>query len=102
MSDWSEAHKFAVTPKGTGSQVLVSGLSAELLGGKIYLVRGRAEPGTTVRIADREVIVPTDKNFTLQSTAPDRASELTLEAEDPQGNSTPYKVPLRGGRSKGG
>jgi len=100
-SDWSEAHKFAVTLKGTGSQVTVSNLSAELLGGKIYLVRGRAEPGTTVRIADREVIVPTDKAFLLQITAPDNASDLTLEAEDPQGNSTQYKVPLRGSRGKG-
>lgn len=102
VSEWSEAHKFAVTLKGTGSQVSVSNLSAELLGGRIYLVRGRAEPGTTVRIADREVIVPTDKTFTLQITAPDKASELTLEAEDPQGNNSQYKVPLRASRSKGG
>ena len=101
-SDWSEAQKFAVTLKGTGSQVSVSSLSAELLGGKIYLVRGRAEPGTTVRIADREMIVPAEKSFLLQITAPDNASELTLEAEDPQGNSSQYKVPLRGGRGKVG
>ena len=102
ISDWSEAHKFAVTLKGTGSQVSVSNLSAELLGGKIYLVRGRAEPGTTVRIADREMIVPTEKTFLLQITAPDDASEITLEAEDPQGNRSQYKVPLRGSRGKGG
>jgi FecR protein len=101
-SDWSEAHKFAVTLKGTGSQVAVSNLSAELLGGKIYLVRGRAEPGITVRIADREVMVPTDKAFVLQITAPDNAGEITLEAEDSQGNSTQYQVPLRGSRGKGG
>src|ERR1700682_1248844 len=102
ISDWSEAHKFTVTLKGTGSQVSVSNLSAELLGGKIYLVRGRAEPGTTVRIADREMIVPTEKAFLLQITAPDNASEITLEAEDHQGHSTQYKVPLRGSRGKGG
>ena len=101
ISDWSEAHKFAVTLKGTGAQVSVSSLSADLLGGKIYLVRGRAEAGTTVRIADREMIVSTDKNFLLQITAPENASEITLEAEDPQGNSSQYKVPLRGSRGKG-
>ena len=101
-SDWSEAHKFAVTLKGTGSQVSVSNLSAELLGGKVYLVRGRAEAGTTVRIADRETIVTTEKTFLLQITAPDNAGEITLEAEDPQGNSSQYKVPLRGSRAKGG
>ena len=102
VSDWSEAHKFAVTLKGTGSQVAVSNLSAELLGGKIYLVRGRAEPGTTVRVADREMMVPSEKAFVLQITAPDNASEITLDAEDSQGNSSHYQVPLRGGRGKGG
>jgi hypothetical protein len=102
ISDWSEAHKFAVTLKGTGSQVSVSNLSADLLGGKIYLLRGRAEPGITVRVADREMMVPADKAFTLQITAPDKASEVTLQAEDSQGNITEYKVPLRGGRGKSG
>jgi hypothetical protein len=90
-----------VTLKGTGSQVSVSNLSADLLGGKIYLVRGRAEPGTTVRVADREMMVPADKTFTLQITAPDKAGEITLEAEDSQGNITEYKVPLRS-RGKSG
>src|SRR6185369_1584277 len=46
-SDWSDPLKFVVTTRGTGSQVSVSNLSTELLGGNIYLVRGKAEPGTT-------------------------------------------------------
>ena len=101
ISDWSEAHKFAVTLKGTGSQVAVQ-VFQPIYWGKIYLVRGRAEPGTTVRVADREMMVPADKAFTLQITAPDKASEITLEAEDSQGNITEYKVPLRGSRGKSG
>jgi len=100
ISDWSEAQKFVVAQKGTGT-VAVSNLSAELLGGNIYFVRGRAEPGTTVRIADREMIVSTDKAFQLQITAGAGAHEVTLEAEDPQGNSSQYKVALRGSRGKG-
>ena len=99
-SDWSEAQKFVVAPKGTGS-VAVSNLTAELLGGNIYLVRGRAEPGTTVRIADRETIVPTEKSFQLQITVGADTHEVTLEAEDPQGNSSQYKIALRGSRGKG-
>jgi hypothetical protein len=38
----------------------------------------------------------------LQITAPDKASEITLQAEDSQGNITEYKVPLRGSRGKNG
>jgi hypothetical protein len=101
-SDWSDAQKFIVAPKGSGSQVPVSNLSAELLGGNIYLVRGRAEPGTTVRIADKEMIVPTERSFQLQITVGADMSEVTLEAADPQGNSSQYKVALSGGRGKGG
>ena len=48
VSDWSEPQKFIVATRGTGSQVAVSNLTAELLGGNIYLIRGKADPGTTI------------------------------------------------------
>ena len=99
-SDWSEPQKFIVAMKGTGSQVPVSNLSAELLGGNIYLVRGHAEPGTTIRVAGREAIVPTEKTFQLQITAPAGARDLTIDAQDAQGNSSQYKLALPGGRGK--
>jgi hypothetical protein len=99
-SDWCEAQKFVVAPKGTGS-VAVTSLSAELLGGNIYLVRGKAEPGTVVRINGRETSVPTDKSFQLQITVTGETREVVLEADDLQGNNSQYKVALRG-RSKGG
>lgn len=101
-SDWCEAQKFQVAPRANGSQVSVSNLSAELLGGDIYLIRGHAEPGTTVRVANRETIVPTEKSFQLQITVPGGAKEIVLQAEDPQGNSTDYKVALQASRGKGG
>lgn len=100
-SDWSEPKKFVVAPKGTGSQVSVSSLSAELLGGNIYLVRGHAEPGTSIHIADRETIVPTDGSFQLQITARPGARETTVEAQDSQGNSSQYKLALSGRIGRG-
>jgi hypothetical protein len=100
-SDWSEAKKFAVATRGTGSHVHIANLTAEFLGGNIYLVRGRAEPGTTIIIADREAIVPTDGNFQLQITAAD-GREVTVYAEDPQGNGSQYKLFLSSrGRNRG-
>ncbi|MGH9908476.1 MAG: FecR domain-containing protein [Pyrinomonadaceae bacterium] len=101
-SDWSEPKKFVVAPRGTGSQVLVSNLTAELLGGNIYLVRGQAEPGTTIRAAGREALVPTNKSFQVQISAPAGAGEITVEALDPKGNSTSYKLALstRTGRNR--
>jgi hypothetical protein len=100
-SDWSEAQKFVVATRGTGSQVPVTNLTAELLGGNIYLVRGKAEPGTTIKISGREAIVPTDGNFQLQITAAG-SNEVIVHAQDPQGNGSQYKLSLgRSARNRG-
>ena len=92
-SDWSEPRKFVVTQRGTGSQVAVSNLAAEFLGGNIYLVRGRAEPGTTIRVSGREALVPSDGTFQIQiSVAGSR--DVVVDAQDAQGNTSQYKLPL--------
>lgn len=93
-SDWSDPKKFVVVAKGAASQVAVSNLGAELLGGNIYLIRGRAEPGTTIRAGGRESLVSTDRRFQIQITASPGINEITVEALDVQGNSSNYTVPL--------
>lgn len=100
-SDWSDPLKFIVATRGTGSQVAVSNLSAELLGGSLYLVRGRAEPGTTIRVGGRETIVATDGTFQVQISAARASREVTVEAQDPQGNSSQYKLALSGRVTRG-
>lgn len=102
VSDWSDPLKFIIANRGTGSQVAVSDLSTELLGGNIYLVRGKAEPGTTIRVSGRETIAAHDGAFQIQVTASGATRELALEAKDSQGNSSQYKVSLsaRAGRSR--
>ncbi|HEY2962956.1 MAG TPA: FecR domain-containing protein [Pyrinomonadaceae bacterium] len=100
-SDWSDPLKFIVVTRGTGSQVALSNLSAELLGGSLYLVRGRAEPGTTIKASGRETIVAQDGSFQIQVTASAGARDLTVEAQDSQGNSSQYKVSLSGRSARG-
>jgi hypothetical protein len=100
-SDWSDPLKFIVATRGTGSQVAVSNLTAELLGGNLYLVRGRAEPGTTIRCGGRETIVATDGTFQVQISPARTTREVTVEAQDPQGNSSQYKVLLSGRVARG-
>lgn len=98
-SDWSDPKKFVVVAKGAASQVPVSNLAAELLGGNIYLIRGRAEPGTTIRAGGRESLVSTDRRFQIQITAAPGTAEVAVEAQDVQGNSSNYTVRL-GNRSR--
>lgn len=99
-SDWSDPKKFVVANRATGTRVAVSSLSAELLGGNVYLVKGRAAPGTTIRIAGRETLVPTDGSFQLQISAPAGTQDLNVDAEDPNGNSSQYRVALSRGTSR--
>lgn len=101
-SEPSEPKKFIIATRGSGSRVPVSNLAAELLGGSIFLIRGRSEPGTTIRVAGRETIVPADGSFQIQITAPPGMQEVNIDAEDPRGNSTPYRLSLSGlaGRGK--
>jgi hypothetical protein len=100
-SDWSDPKKFIIATRGSGNRVPVSNLVAELLGGSVYLIRGRSEPGTTIRVAGRETIVPADGSFQTQVTAPPGATEITIDAEDQSGNSTPYRLSLSGGSGRG-
>lgn len=101
VSDPSDPKKFIVATRGSGSRVNVSNLGAELLGGNLYLVSGRAEPGTTIRANGRDTIVPADGSFQLQVTAPPGIQEVTIDAEDPRGNSTPYRLALSGRAGRG-
>lgn len=96
VSDWSEPRKFAVAPKGTGARVTVTDWQAVLVGGQIYLIRGRAQPGTSISIVGRETSAGGDGSFQLQITAPEGAREIVAEAQDQQGNRDQYKIPLSG------
>ncbi|HEV2883212.1 MAG TPA: FecR domain-containing protein [Pyrinomonadaceae bacterium] len=97
-SDWSDPKKFIIANRGTGSRVPVSNLSAELLGGNVYLIRGRSEAGTTIRIVGRETLVPTEGSFQLQISVPAGTQEINVEADDPRGNNSQYRLSLSSGR----
>jgi hypothetical protein len=93
-SDWSEPLKFVVTPPGTNQPVEVSNWKVEYVGGNIYLARGRTQPGATVRINGRETLAASDGSFRLQVTVADGARDVVVQAQDVQGNSSQYKLPL--------
>jgi hypothetical protein len=101
-SDWSDPRKLVVATKGTGSQVQVNGLTAEFLAGSIYLVKGQAEPGNTIRVGDREATVAADGSFRVQISATGGTRDLVVLAQDRQGNTSQYKVTLPGRSGRGG
>jgi hypothetical protein len=74
--------------------VTVADVTVEYVAGQIYLVRGRTQPGNTVRCAGRETLAARDGLFQLQINAPRGTREVTVEAEDAQGNRNTARVPF--------
>ena len=99
VSDWSEPQKFVVVGEGgTGEEVGFADVQIEYVAGQIYIVRGRTQPGNTVRCSGRETLATRDGLFQLQINAPHGAREVQLEAADTQGNrnSAKYTLPPGG------
>jgi hypothetical protein len=96
-SDWSEPQKFTVVSQGTGGSLSFSEVAVEYVGGQIYVIRGRTQPGTTVSSLGREILSDSSGSFRLQISAPEGAREVTIEAQDQQGNRSRQKVQLAAG-----
>jgi hypothetical protein len=99
-SDWSEPLKFMIISQGTGDRLSFSEVAVEYVGGQIYVIRGRTQPGITVSFMGRETLADGSGSFRLQITAPEGAGEVTIEAQDQQGNRSPYKVKLPTGAAR--
>jgi hypothetical protein len=94
VSDWTEPQKFIVVPRGSNDVLAVDVTEINYIGGQIYLVRGRAQPGTTIRMLGRQTLTDSGGSFQLQITVPEGAREVSGEAQDPQGNRTPFRFAL--------
>src|ERR1044072_6110204 len=82
-SDWSEPQKFVVVGEGgTGEEVGFKDIQIDYVAGQIYVVRGRTQPGNTVRCAGRETLATRDGLFHLQINAPHGARDGTLAGAD--------------------
>ncbi|MGZ8843365.1 MAG: FecR domain-containing protein [Pyrinomonadaceae bacterium] len=93
-SEWSEPLKFIVVAQGARASVPVSNLSAVLLGGNVFLVRGTTTPGASVRVSDRESSAAGDGNFQIQISVPVNTREVTIQVSDSPGNTSNYRVSL--------
>lgn len=100
VSEWSEPLKFIVAPRGAGDIVGVVEWKVDYLGGKIYVVSGRASPGTNLHILGRNTQSGNDGQFQLQISVPDGAQEIGVEARDADGNNSRYSLNLTSGKAR--
>lgn len=96
-SDWGEPWKFTIIKQTASETLAASEWQIETVGGNIYLVNGKTQPGATVRIGGREVFAAADGSFRLQITA--AAPNVTVEISDERGNRSRYALNLSSGRA---
>lgn len=100
VSEWSEPLKFIVAPRGAGDIVGVVEWKVDYLGGRIYVVSGKASPGTNIQILGRNTPADNDGQFQLQISVPDGTQDIGVEARDADGNYSHYSLNINSGKAR--
>lgn len=96
ISEWSEPWKFTVVKREESEALTASDWQVESLGGNVFLVNGKTQPGTTVRVLGRDTFAASDGSFRVQVSTP--ASEVTVEISDEHGNRSRFVLSLSAGK----
>jgi len=95
-TEWSEPWRFTVVKHEKSKPLTATDWRIENLGGGIYRVSARTEPGATIRILDRETFAMNDGSFTLQIRA--YSPEVTVKIINERGISSQLVLSLRKGK----
>ncbi|MFN6964714.1 MAG: hypothetical protein ACK4S4_13235 [Pyrinomonadaceae bacterium] len=94
-TDWSEPWKFTILRSEGGRSIDVTEWRVENVGGSVYLVTGRTQPGLAVRSQGREVFAASDGSFRLQISS--TSAVAPIELGDDRGNRAGFILSLRTG-----
>lgn len=94
-TNWNDAWKFMVVRAGERIAIDASDWRVERVGGNVYLLSGRTQPGMAVRAAGRDTFAGADGTFRLQISSP--SVETAVEIGDDRGNRGGFIISLRNG-----
>ncbi len=95
-STWSEHWKFTVVKREGSTSIAASGWQVEGLGGTVYRISGKTQPGATVRAQGKQTFATGDGSFLLQITSP--SAQTTVEISDDRGNRSSFVLNLNTSR----
>ena len=95
-SDWNPHFKFSVVRRGSSPAIDVSDWGVERVGGNVYILSGRTQPGIQVRSQGNQIFAGSDGSFRLQISSP--LSEVAVELNDDRGNRAGFVLSLRNSR----
>ncbi len=91
---FSEPFKFSLVSNTAGQTLNISVTRQTSLGGDVYKIEGRSEPGARVRVGETPARVSADGSFTALVTVTNGRREVLIEAEDQDGNTGQKRVRL--------
>ncbi|REJ77406.1 MAG: hypothetical protein DWQ47_13570 [Acidobacteria bacterium] len=97
QSEWSEPFRLTLYKQRATSRIEAGDWQVEHLGGRLYQISGRTDPGVTVRILGRETFAKFDGSFILRITT--SSSSVGVSLSDDKGNKGQYNLSLRSGRA---
>ena len=98
-TNWNDAWKFTVIKRGGSISIETSDWKAERVGGNVYFISGKTQPGMVVRSQGRETFAGPDGSFRLQISTP--SAETKVEVGDDRGNRAGFVISLRTGNLLG-
>ncbi len=96
-SEWGEPYKFTVIKKVSNAPLEASEWQIEAVGGSVYLISGRTEPGATVRVSGRDTFAASDGSFRVQVSS--KLPTVAVEINDERGNRSRYNLNLNSSKA---
>jgi hypothetical protein len=94
-TNWNDPWKFNIVRSGDSPGIDAAEWRVEPLGGGVYLITGRTQPGMIVRCQARQTNSGPDGAFRIQITSP--SGETAVEISDDRGNRAGFALSLRSG-----
>jgi preprotein translocase subunit YajC len=91
---FSEPFKFSLVSGATSQTLNISITRQTPLGGDVYKIEGRSEPGARVKVGDTVARSNADGSFTALITLSSGQREVLIEAEDQDGNTGQKRLRL--------
>jgi len=95
-TNWNDAWKFSVVRRESNVRIELTDLKIDSVGGGIFIITGKTQPGMAVRSQGRETFAVADGSFKLQLSS--QSTEASIEIGDDRGNRGGFVVSLRTGR----
>jgi hypothetical protein len=96
-TEWNEPWKFQIVKNDSSRSIEVAEWHVDNIGGNVYLISGRTQPGLAVRMQGREpAYVSSDGAFRVQVTTP--AAVAAVEVGDDRGNRSGFVLSLQTGK----